>query len=58
MRRMEVAAIIVLGGDGTHRVVVSECGSVPIAGVSTGTNNAFPDNSASRRLPGWLSASP
>ncbi len=44
MRRMEVAAIIVLGGDGTHRVVVSECGSVPIAGVSTGTNNAFPDN--------------
>ena len=37
-----VAAIIVLGGDGTHRAVVSGCGQVPIAGVSTGTNNAFP----------------
>ena len=44
MRRMDVAAIVVLGGDGTHRVVVSECGNVPIAGVSTGTNNAFPDH--------------
>jgi predicted polyphosphate/ATP-dependent NAD kinase len=43
MRRMNVAAIIVLGGDGTHRVVVSGCGNVPIAGVSTGTNNAFPE---------------
>jgi predicted polyphosphate/ATP-dependent NAD kinase len=44
MSRMGVAAIIVLGGDGTHRVVVSECGNVPIAGVSTGTNNAFPEH--------------
>jgi predicted polyphosphate/ATP-dependent NAD kinase len=43
MRRMNVGAIIVLGGDGTHRVVVSEVGDVPIAGVSTGTNNAFPE---------------
>lgn len=43
MRKMNVAAIIVLGGDGTHRVVVSECGNTPIAGVSTGTNNAFPE---------------
>jgi predicted polyphosphate/ATP-dependent NAD kinase len=43
MRKIDVAAIIVLGGDGTHRVVVSECGNVPIAGVSTGTNNAFPE---------------
>src|SRR5262245_58318466 len=42
MRRIGVAAIVVLGGDGTHRVVASECGQVPIAGVSTGTNNAFP----------------
>ena len=32
-----------LGGDGTHRVVVSECGNVPIAGISSGTNNAFPE---------------
>jgi predicted polyphosphate/ATP-dependent NAD kinase len=42
MREVGVAAIIVLGGDGTHRAVISACGDVPIAGVSTGTNNAFP----------------
>jgi len=42
MRDAGVAAIIVLGGDGTHRAVVSACGGIPIAGVSTGTNNAFP----------------
>jgi len=42
MRDAGVSAIIVLGGDGTHRAVVSACGDVPIAGVSTGTNNAFP----------------
>lgn len=40
----DIAAIIVLGGDGTHRAVVSECGKVPIAGISTGTNNAFPEH--------------
>lgn len=39
-----IAAIIVLGGDGTHRAVVGECGKVPIAGISTGTNNAFPEH--------------
>jgi predicted polyphosphate/ATP-dependent NAD kinase len=38
-----VAAIVVLGGDGTHRAVVSACGDVPIAGLSTGTNNAYPE---------------
>lgn len=42
-----VAAIVVLGGDGTHRAVVREllrCGArIPIAGLSTGTNNAFPE---------------
>ena len=43
MKNAGVAAIIVLGGDGTHRAVVRECGSVPIAGLSTGTNNAFPE---------------
>ena len=42
MRDAGASAIIVLGGDGTHRAVVSACGDVPIAGVSTGTNNAFP----------------
>jgi predicted polyphosphate/ATP-dependent NAD kinase len=44
MRGAEVACIVVLGGDGTHRAVASECGRVPIAGISTGTNNAFPDH--------------
>jgi predicted polyphosphate/ATP-dependent NAD kinase len=42
-----VSTIVVLGGDGTHRAVVREllrCGSkIPIAGISTGTNNAFPE---------------
>lgn len=37
------AVIIVLGGDGTQRAVVSACGSVPVAGLSTGTNNAYPE---------------
>jgi predicted polyphosphate/ATP-dependent NAD kinase len=44
MKEQGVAAIIVLGGDGTHRAVVSACGDVPIAGISTGTNNAFPEH--------------
>ncbi len=43
MREMDVAAIVVLGGDGTHRIVVANCGSIPIAGVSSGTNNTFPE---------------
>ncbi len=43
MQEMGVAAIVVLGGDGTHRAVISACGDVPISGISTGTNNAFPE---------------
>jgi predicted polyphosphate/ATP-dependent NAD kinase len=47
LRRAGVAAIAVLGGDGTHRAVAHElveAGSrIPIAGLSTGTNNAFPE---------------
>jgi predicted polyphosphate/ATP-dependent NAD kinase len=39
-----VSAIVVLGGDGTHRAVAAECAHVPIAGISTGTNNAFPEH--------------
>jgi predicted polyphosphate/ATP-dependent NAD kinase len=38
-----VAAIVVLGGDGTHRVVASHCGDIPLCTLSTGTNNAFPE---------------
>ena len=37
-----VSAIIVLGGDGTHRLVARVSGEVPIAALSTGTNNVFP----------------
>src|SRR5579863_2383188 len=43
MREASVDALIVLGGDGTHRAVVRECGQVPLAGLSTGTNNAYPE---------------
>jgi predicted polyphosphate/ATP-dependent NAD kinase len=38
-----VRAIVVLGGDGTHRVVARDCGDVPLCALSTGTNNAFPE---------------
>jgi predicted polyphosphate/ATP-dependent NAD kinase len=38
-----VAAIVVLGGDGTHRVVAKHCGDIPLCALSTGTNNAFPE---------------
>jgi predicted polyphosphate/ATP-dependent NAD kinase len=44
LRKARVAAIVVLGGDGTHRAVVSQCTTIPIAGISTGTNNAFPEH--------------
>lgn len=51
MQDANVSAIIVLGGDGTHRAVVRELidgvrqgkPAVPITGLSTGTNNAFPE---------------
>ena len=33
---------IVLGGDGTHRAVALASGDIPLATLSTGTNNAFP----------------
>ncbi|CAN0621384.1 Acetoin catabolism protein X [Burkholderia multivorans] len=43
MRRAEVALIVVLGGDGTHRAVAAHCGRTPLVALSTGTNNAFPE---------------
>jgi len=42
MREQDFAAIIVMGGDGTSRVVTKACGDVPLVSVSTGTNNVFP----------------
>jgi predicted polyphosphate/ATP-dependent NAD kinase len=43
MRAAGASAIVVLGGDGTHRVVAKACGDVPLCALSTGTNNAFPE---------------
>ncbi|MGD9537624.1 MAG: ATP-NAD kinase family protein [Alphaproteobacteria bacterium] len=37
-----VGAIIVLGGDGTNRLVARVAGDVPLVSLSTGTNNVFP----------------
>jgi predicted polyphosphate/ATP-dependent NAD kinase len=38
-----VGVIIVMGGDGTHRLVAKRCGDTPLVTLSTGTNNAFPE---------------
>lgn len=43
MRNLGVSVIIVLGGDGTHRVVASASGDTPLVTLSTGTNNVFPE---------------
>jgi predicted polyphosphate/ATP-dependent NAD kinase len=43
MREERVEAIVVLGGDGTHRVVAAGCGETPLCALSTGTNNVFPE---------------
>ena len=37
-----VRAIVVLGGDGTHRIVARHSLDIPVCALSTGTNNAFP----------------
>ncbi|NIA10277.1 MAG: ATP-NAD kinase [Nitrospiraceae bacterium] len=42
MNKMGVCCIVVLGGDGTNRLVAKASGETPIVPVSTGTNNAFP----------------
>jgi len=34
--------IVVLGGDGTHRLVAKACGDIPLVPISTGTNNVWP----------------
>jgi predicted polyphosphate/ATP-dependent NAD kinase len=43
MVELGVSVIVVLGGDGTHRAVAAKCGTIPLATLSTGTNNVFPD---------------
>lgn len=39
----KVSAIVVLGGDGTHRLVAGACREIPLMTLSTGTNNVFPE---------------
>jgi predicted polyphosphate/ATP-dependent NAD kinase len=34
--------LLILGGDGTHRVVAKASGAIPLVPISTGTNNVFP----------------
>ena len=42
MVEVGVQALLVLGGDGTHRLVARVASDVPITALSTGTNNVFP----------------
>ena len=42
LRELGAKCIIVIGGDGTNRVVAKACGDVPLIPLSTGTNNVFP----------------
>ena len=42
MQSMDVAAILVLGGDGTNRAVVTGWRDATLLPLSTGTNNVFP----------------
>jgi predicted polyphosphate/ATP-dependent NAD kinase len=44
MRQQGARLIAVLGGDGSNRAVAAGCGDVPLATLSTGTNNAFPES--------------
>ncbi len=42
LREAGCGALIVLGGDGTHRLVASAWPDAPLVTLSTGTNNVFP----------------
>ena len=42
MEKMEIGCVVVLGGDGTSRIAAKQLKKVPMIGVSTGTNNAYP----------------
>ena len=42
LMRDKVDVIIVIGGDGTNRVVAKASGETPLMPISTGTNNVFP----------------
>jgi predicted polyphosphate/ATP-dependent NAD kinase len=42
MREAGAQCLLILGGDGTHRVVAKVSETVPLVPISTGTNNVFP----------------
>ena len=42
MREAGCGALVVLGGDGTNRIVAKAWPDVPLVPISTGTNNVFP----------------
>jgi predicted polyphosphate/ATP-dependent NAD kinase len=42
MKENGASCIIVLGGDGTTRIVSKGCGDIPLLPISTGTNNVLP----------------
>lgn len=42
MRDAGAQCLVVLGGDGTHRVVAKASAEVPLVPISSGTNNVFP----------------
>jgi hypothetical protein len=42
MRAAGCGALVVLGGDGTHRAVAKAWPDAPLVALSTGTNNVFP----------------
>jgi len=43
MEEKGVKCIVVLGGDGTNRAVAKAITNTPVIGVSTGTNNVYPE---------------
>lgn len=43
LEELGVGCAVILGGDGTHRLVAKKLRTVPLIGVSTGTNNSYPE---------------
>lgn len=43
LEKMDIGCVVVLGGDGTNRLVAKHLKNVPLIGLSTGTNNAYPE---------------
>ena len=44
MARLDVGAVVVLGGDGTNRDVAMHWRDAPVVALSSGTNNVFPSH--------------